>query len=111
MILPSNACASLLPSPATDRTFWLRDKDDKFYIENKEAKIKENNIIVDDKEYVGTPGLWELIVATTLDDIISTNGVFDNYAEAMHSTLALRETMTKVKLNRKPTKAGNGSIY
>ena len=49
----------------TDKTFGLRDKDGKFYIGNKEAKIKENNIIVSDKEYDGTPGLWELLVATT----------------------------------------------
>ena len=46
----------------------MRDKDGKFYIGNMEAKIKENNIIVSDKEYVSTPGLWELIVATTPDD-------------------------------------------
>ena len=31
----------------------------------KEAKIKENNIIVGDKEYDGMPGLWERIAATT----------------------------------------------
>ena len=41
----------------TDKTFGLRDKDNKLYIGNKEAKIKENNIIVVDKEYAGTPGL------------------------------------------------------
>ena len=70
----------------TDKTFGLRDKDGKFYIWNKEATIKENNIIVSDREYVGTPGLWELIVATTPDDKIFTNGDFDNYAEIMHST-------------------------
>ena len=46
-----------------DKTFGLRDKDSKFYIGNKEAKIKENNIIVGNKEYAGTPVLWELIVA------------------------------------------------
>ena len=40
-----------------DKTFGLRDKDGKFYIGNKEAKIKENNIIVGDREYAGTPGL------------------------------------------------------
>ena len=49
-----------LPKFATmsgaDKTFRLRDKDGKFYIGNKEAKIKENNIIVGDKEYAGTPG-------------------------------------------------------
>ena len=54
-----------------DKTFGLQDKDGKFYIGNKEAKIKENNIIVGDREYAATPGLWELIVATTPDDKIS----------------------------------------
>ena len=57
-----------------DKTFGLRDKDGKFYIGNKEAKIKENNIIVGDKEYTGTPGLWELIVARSPDDKIFING-------------------------------------
>ena len=50
----------------TDKSFGLRDKDGKFYIGNKESKIKENTIIVADREYVGTPGLWELIVGATL---------------------------------------------
>ena len=49
--------------------------DGKFYIGKKKAKIKENNIIVGDKEYIGTPGLWELIVATTSEDKISPNGI------------------------------------
>ena len=73
-----------------DKTFGLRDKDGRFYIGNKEAKIKENNIIVGDKEYTGTPGLWELIVARSPDDKIFTNGDYDNFAEIMHSTNALR---------------------
>ena len=85
----------------TDKTFGLRDKNGKFYIGNKEAKIKENNIIVDDREYAGTPGLWELIVATTSDDKIVINGDYDNYAEIMHSTNILRrnndESETKPK--------------
>ena len=69
-----------------DKTFGLRDKDGRFYIGNKEAKIMDNNIIVGDKEYTGTPGLWELIVARSPDDQIFTNGDYDNYAEIMHST-------------------------
>ena len=72
----------------TNKTFGLRDKDGKFYIGNKETKIKENNIIVGNKEYPDTPGLWELIVATTPDDKICTNGDYDNYAEIMHPTNA-----------------------
>ena len=60
---------------STDKTFGLRDKDGKFYIGSKEAKIKEINIIVGEKEYAGTPGLWKLMVATTSDDTIFTNGI------------------------------------
>ena len=40
----------------TDKKFGLQDNDGKFYNGNKEAKRKENNIIVDDREYVGTSG-------------------------------------------------------
>ena len=87
-----------------DKTFGLRDKDGKFYIGNKEEKIKENNIIVGNKEYAGTPGLWELIVARSLDDQIFTNEDYDNYAEIMHLTNALRrnndESEAKPKANK-----------
>ena len=72
-----------------DKTFGLRVKDGKFYIGNKEAKIKENNIIVDNKEYGGTHGLWELIVTRSSDDKIFIHGDYDNYAEIMHSTNTL----------------------
>ena len=88
----------------TDKAFGLRDKDGKFYIGNNEAQIKENNIIVGDKEYAGTPGLWELIVATAPDDKIFTNGDYENYAELMNSINALRrnndERETKPKANK-----------
>ena len=40
-----------------DKRFGLRDKDGKLYNGDKEAKIKENNIIVGDREYGGTPRL------------------------------------------------------
>ena len=86
-----------------DKTFGLRDEDGKLYIGNKEAKIKENNIIVGDK-YAGTPGLWELIVETTPDDKIFTNGDYYNYAEIMHSINASRrnndESETRPKANK-----------
>ena len=87
-----------------DKTFGLRDKDDKFYIGNREAKIKENNIMVGNKEYTGTNGLWVLIVERSPDDKIFTNGDYDNYAEIMLSTNALRrnndECETKPKANK-----------
>ena len=65
---------------------------------------KENNIVVGNKEFTHTPGLWELIVARSPDEKIFTNGDYDNYAEIMHSTKALRrnndECETKPKANK-----------
>ena len=58
-----------------NKTFGLWDKDGKFYIGNKKAKIKKYNIIVGNKEYAGTPGLWKLIVARSPDDKISVMGL------------------------------------
>ena len=67
-------------------------------------KQNKNNIIVGDKEYAGKTGLWELIVATSPDDKIFTNGDYNNYAEIMHSTNALRrnndDSETKPKVNK-----------
>ena len=40
----------LASKSGTDKTFGLRDKNGKFYIGNKEAKVKQNNIIVGDRE-------------------------------------------------------------
>ena len=86
------------------KTFGLLDKDGKFYIGNKEAKIKENNITVGDKEYAGTIGLWELIVTRSSDDKMFTNEDYDNYAEIMHLTNTLRrnndESEPKSKANK-----------
>ena len=88
----------------TDKTFRLWDRDCKFYIGNKKAKIKENGIIICEREYAGTPELWELIVATTPDDKIFTNEDYDNYSEIMHLRNALRrnndESETKPKANK-----------
>ena len=86
-----------------DKTFGLRDKDGQFYIGNKEAKIKENNIIVGNKEYAGTPGLRELKVARSPDDKIFTN--YHNYAEIMQSTNAWRRNNDESETKPKPNKS------
>ena len=52
-----------LTKEGADKTYGIYDRDGRFYIGNKEVEIKDNNIIVDNEEYQGTPGLWELIVS------------------------------------------------
>jgi hypothetical protein len=48
-----------------DTTYGLYDKSGKFYIGDAEIKIDGDDIIVGDKVYEGTPGLWKLIVSKT----------------------------------------------
>ena len=55
--------------------------------------------------------MWELIVETTQDDKIFTNGDYDNYAEIMHLTNALRRNNNESETKSKPTEVGNGSTY
>ena len=72
-----------------DKTYGLYDRDCNFYIGNKPAVMRDNNIIVDDKEYEGTPGLWELIVSKNPDDNIYTKDDYGNYARLMLKTNTL----------------------
>ena len=44
-----------------DKTFGVRDKDGRFYIGKKEAKIKDNNIIVGDKHTPAHPDCGNLL--------------------------------------------------
>ena len=57
------------------------------YIGNKPVVIIDNNIVVDDEEYEGTPGLWELIVSKNPTDY--TDDDYDNYARLMLKTNTL----------------------
>ena len=70
-----------------DTTFGLYDRKGKFYIGNKPVVINENNIVVEDEEYEGTPGLWELIVSKKQKDF--TEEDYDNYTKLMVKTNAL----------------------
>ena len=70
-----------------DTAFGLIDRKGKFYIGNKPVVIKENNIVVEDKEYEGTAGLWELIVSKKPKDF--TKEDYNNYARLMVKTNVL----------------------
>ena len=72
-----------------DKTYGLYDRDGNFYIGNKPAIIRDNNIIADDKEYEVTPSLWELIVSKYPDDNIYSNDDHGNYARLMLRTNTL----------------------
>ena len=44
-----------------DKFYGINAEDGKFKIGNKFITIEKDNIIIDDKTFEGTPGLWELI--------------------------------------------------
>lgn len=75
----------------TDKTFGIYDKDGTFYIGNKPIEIKENNITVGSKEYQGTPGLWELLVMSNPDKNVFTSEDYDNYANILIDTNAIKQ--------------------
>ena len=87
-----------------DKTFGLYDKDGAFYMGDKQVLISGNNLIVNDKEYQGTPGLWELITSKTPDPEIFTDGDYEQYQNILVETNAMRQnndpTSTKPKGSR-----------
>ena len=87
-----------------DRTY---DKVGKFYIGNKPVVINDNNIVVDDEEYEGTPGLWELIVSKNPTDYADDD--YDNYAKLMVKTIVIT-TQTEITLKAVRDKNGKESL-
>ena len=61
--LAVNALIQAFTREGVDPTFGIYAKDKKFHIGNKPVIIKDDDIIIDDVEYSGTPGLWELILS------------------------------------------------
>ena len=89
-----NIAASYLRKFATkdaDKVYGIYDKNGQFYIGDKQVGVIDDNIIVGDKEYLGTPGLWELIVMRVPSENIYTQEDYENYAEIMSKTNALRQ--------------------
>ena len=61
--LAVNALIQAFTREGVDLTFGIYAKDKKFHIGDKPVIIKDDDIIIDDVEYSGTSGLWELILS------------------------------------------------
>ena len=72
-----------------DKVFGMVKKGKNYYIGDKPIKIKGDNIIIDDKEYPGTPGLWELIISQDPQKGKSTDEDFINYGNLLIQTNAI----------------------
>ena len=72
-----------------DKVFGMVKKGKYYYIGDKPIKIKGDNIIIDDKEYTGTDGLWELIISNEPQEGKYTDEDFINYGNLLIQTNAI----------------------
>ena len=80
-----------IPPYARDTTFGICNEEGLYCIGNKQATIADNNIIIGDEKFEGTPGLWELIMSKYPDDNIYTRKDHDNYSRLMIKTNILHQ--------------------
>ena len=76
-----------LKYPNRDTTFGIRNVEGLYYIGNKQATIVDNNILIGDEKFKGTPGLWELLMSKK-PDYFNEND-YNEYAKLMVKTNAL----------------------
>ena len=86
----SDALRKFLRKDEADKTYGLRDENNKFYIGNKLAVIDGDDLIVGKYEYKGTPGLWELITSKKPDETKYNDEDLENYAKLMVRSNAIR---------------------
>ena len=73
-----------------DDVFGMHDDEEGLSIGDTRIHLNGNNIIVGEREYEGTPGLWELISMKRPNDRVYDDEDYDNYAEIMINTNALK---------------------
>ena len=83
----------------SDRTFGIYpDENNKLKIGSKRLIVKGNDIMIDDKTYPGTPGLWELIVSKEPQEGKYTEDDYLNYVNLLVQT----NTIHKKKQSKQP---------
>ena len=66
------------------------NKENNYFLNGKyKLTIADNNIVVDDEKFTGTPGLWELIMADEPDPKLIEPSDFDSYKRLLLKTNVL----------------------
>ena len=76
-------------SKDADKVDGIRDNEG-LYIGDTRIGMIGDNITVGEKEYQGTPGLWELITMKLPDDEVYDDDDYKNYADILVNTNALK---------------------
>ena len=80
---------SYIYRPDPDKTYGICKKEGLSYIGNKQVTIADNNIMIEDDVFKGTPGLWELITSRRPNDNDYTSKDHENYSRLMIKTNTL----------------------
>ena len=78
-----------LKDPNRDKILGIRNVEGIYYIGNKQATIVDNNILIGDEKFKGTPGLWELLMSKNPDNF--TENDYVEYEKLMIKTNALHK--------------------
>ena len=86
--IAEKALTKLASKGGVDKVFGLIEKNKRLHIGNKPIAIKDNNIIIEDVIYPGTPGLWDLIISQDPQKEI-TEEDYLNYGNILKQTNAI----------------------
>ena len=78
-----------IPPILRDKTFGIYKRKGLYYIGNKQATIVDNDIIIDDEKFEGTPDLWMLLLSKQPEKGSFSNEDRINYGRLMIKTNAL----------------------
>ena len=84
--IATDALIKLASKKGIDKSFGLTVKNKKFHIGDKPITIKDDNIIIEDVEYPGTYGLWELIISQEPQEGKYTEDDYLNYINLLVQT-------------------------
>ena len=84
--IATDALIKLASKKGIDKSFGLTVKNQKLHIGDKPITIKDDNIIIEDVEYEGTPGLWELIISQEPQEGKYTEDDYLNYINLLVQT-------------------------
>ena len=86
-----------------DKIFGIKRIGNNYYLGNKILRVNDNNIITienNEKEFPGTPGLWELIISEF--PMNYTKEEYDDYKHLMTITNAMYRNNNSKQTNPKP---------
>ena len=89
--IATDALIKLASKKGIDKSFGLTVKNKRLHIGDKPINIKDDNIIIEDVKYKGTPGLWELIISQEPQEGKYTEDDYLNYINLLAQTNTIHQ--------------------